>query len=116
MQSLLYLPTLVVAQATPDSPAGVFGNILPFILMFAVLYFLLIRPSNKERQAEQQMLSTLKKDDEIVTKGGLYGRIVTLDETVVTLEIADRVKVKMMRKSIAGPWQAQAVNANSRNS
>lgn len=116
MQFLLYLPTLVVAQANPESPLGVLGNLPPFILMFGVLYFVLIRPNNKERQAEQQMLGGLKKDDEIVTKGGLYGRIVSLDEQVVTLEIADRVKVRMLRKSIAGLWQAQTTPADARKS
>lgn len=114
MQSLLYLPTLVVAQANPESPLGVLGNIPPFLLIFVVLYIVLIRPNNKERQAEQQVLNSLKKDDEIVTKSGMYGRIVSLDDQVVTLEIADRVKVKMLRNSVAGLCQTPAATANAR--
>lgn len=114
MQFLIHLPTLVVAQANAEGALGVLGNLPPFILMFGVLYFVLIRPNNKERQVEQQMLSALKKDDEIVTKSGLYGRIVALDEQVVTLEVADRVKVKMLRKSVAGLWRPEAAATGAR--
>lgn len=87
--------------------SGIMG-LMPIILMFVVIYFLLIRPANKQRREHQGLLNALKKDDEIVTSGGLYGKIVAIDDRVVTLEIADKVKVKILRDRIAGRWPGSA--------
>ncbi len=73
-------------------------------LMFAVVYFLLIRPANKQRREHAELLTALKKDDEIVTSGGMWGKIIALDDKVATIEIADKVKVKMLRDRISGRW------------
>ena len=73
-------------------------------LMFAVVYFLLIRPANKQRREHAQLLSALKKDDEIVTAAGMWGKIVSLDDKFATVEIADKVKIKMLRDRIQGRW------------
>ncbi|MBI5510027.1 MAG: preprotein translocase subunit YajC [Deltaproteobacteria bacterium] len=77
-------------------------GMLPLLLMFVVIYFLLIRPAGKQRKQQQELLASLKKDDEVVTSAGIFGKIVSLDEKVVVLEIADRVKVKMLRDRIGG--------------
>lgn len=78
--------------------------LLPMLLMFGVIYFLLIRPANKQRRQHQEMLNALKKDDEVTAAGGIYGRIVSIEDRVVTLEIADKVKIKVLRDRITGPW------------
>lgn len=101
---------LLLAQAgnggAPDGgPMGGLVGMAPLILMFAVIYFLMIRPANKQRREHAALLSALKKDDEVVTSGGVYGRIVSLDDRVVTLEIADKVKIRILRDRIAGRWQ-----------
>lgn len=83
----------------------------PFILMFGVIYLLLIRPANKQRREHAEMLNQLKKDDEVVTNGGIYGKIVALDDKVATLEIADKVKIRIMRDRIAGRWNPQEAAA-----
>ena len=83
--------------------AGLLGN--PMILMVAMLaifYFLLIRPQQKRQKEHKQMLSNLQKGDTIFTSGGLRGKITGLDENVVTLEIADKVRVKLNRSAVGG--------------
>jgi preprotein translocase subunit YajC len=82
--------------------AGGMGSFLPLILMFVVFYFLLIWPQQKKAKTHRQVLSNLRKGDEVVTSGGLYGTITGLTDTVVTLEIAEKVRIKVARNSIAG--------------
>jgi preprotein translocase subunit YajC len=82
--------------------AGGLGSFLPLILMFVVFYFLLIWPQQKKAKAHRAVLANLKKGDEVVTSGGLYGTITGITDTVVTLEIAEKVRIKVSRSSIAG--------------
>jgi preprotein translocase subunit YajC len=115
MPYLTVLPALLVGQAADaGGPLAAVTGILPFVLMFGVVYFLVLRPASKQRLEHQQLLSNLKKDDEIVTQSGIYGRIVVLEERVVTLEVADRVKIKVLRNQIAGPWKAALIGAEPR--
>lgn len=81
---------------------GSFGAFVPLILMFAIFYFLLIRPQQKKAKQHRAMLSSLKKGDRVVSSGGLHGQITGLTEDVVTMEIAPKVRVKVSRNSIAG--------------
>jgi len=81
---------------------GGFGALVPLILMFAIFYFLLIRPQQKKQKQHRQMLGDLKKGDRVITSGGLYGRVTGITETVVTLEISEKVRVKVGRGNIAG--------------
>jgi preprotein translocase subunit YajC len=71
-------------------------------VIFAIFYFLLIRPQQKRQKEHRQLLDNLKKGDRVVTTGGLQGTIAGLSDTVITLEIADKVKVKVGRGYIAG--------------
>ncbi|MDQ7031517.1 MAG: preprotein translocase subunit YajC [Desulfonauticus sp.] len=77
------------------------GAFLPLILMFAIFYFLLIRPQQKKAKQHREMLAALKRGDRVMTGGGLYGRIIDIDEDVLTLEVADKVQVKVNRSYIA---------------
>jgi len=81
---------------------GGLGSFLPLILMFVVFYFLLIWPQQKKAKAHRAVLANLKKGDEVVTSGGFYGTITGITDTVVTLEIAEKVRIKVSRSSIAG--------------
>ena len=69
--------------------------------MFVVFYFLLIRPQQQKAKEHKLMLANLKKNDQIITSGGLYGRVLTLADDVVTVEIAPNVKVRVSRPQIA---------------
>ena len=73
----------------------------PLILMVVIFYFLLIRPQQKKQKDHRTMLSGLQKGDVVLTQGGLHGRVTGLMDTVVTLEIADKVRVKVQRGYIA---------------
>jgi len=81
---------------------GGFGAFVPLILMFAIFYFLLIRPQQKKAKAHKQLLTTLKKGDRVVSSGGLHGVVTGLSDDVVTMEIAPKVRVKVSRASISG--------------
>jgi preprotein translocase subunit YajC len=81
---------------------GAFGAFVPLILMFAIFYFLLIRPQQKKAKEHRSMVSSLKKGDRVVSSGGLHGVVTGLTDDVVTVEIAPKVRVKVSRGSIAG--------------
>jgi preprotein translocase subunit YajC len=83
------------------------GAFLPLILMFVVFYFLLIWPQQKKAKAHKQVLSNLQKGDNVVTASGIYGAITGITDTVVTLEIAEKVRIKVTRSSIAGVLKGQ---------
>ncbi len=74
---------------------------IPFILMFAVLYFLILRPQQKKLKEQQAMLTALKHGDEIVTASGLLGKVTGITDKVVTVEVADDVRVKMLKSQVA---------------
>jgi preprotein translocase subunit YajC len=77
-------------------------TVVPLALLFAVFYFLIIRPQTKKAAEHTKMLGALKRNDEVVTSGGLVGRITDLGDKVVTLEIAPNVRVRVERPQIAG--------------
>ena len=81
---------------------GGFGAFVPLILMFAIFYFLLIRPQQKKAKQHRAMLSAIKKGDRVVSSGGLHGVVTGLTDDVVTMEIAPKVRVKVSRSSVAG--------------
>jgi len=76
-------------------------SFLPLALVFVVFYFLLIRPQQQKAKEHKLMLANLKKNDQIITSGGLYGRVLTLADDVVTVEIAPNVKVLISRPQIS---------------
>jgi len=87
---------------TGTGGGGSFGAFVPLILMFAIFYFLLIRPQQKKAKMHKQMLSSVKKGDKVVSSGGLHGVITGIADDVVTMEIAPKIRVKVSRGSIAG--------------
>jgi preprotein translocase subunit YajC len=78
-----------------------FAAFMPLILMVGIFYFLLIRPQQKKQKDHRQMLSNLQKGDVVITQGGLQGKITGITDTVATLEIAEKVRVKIQRGYIA---------------
>jgi preprotein translocase subunit YajC len=97
---------LVYAMGTGGTGGGTggggLGAFLPLIIIFAIFYFLLIRPQQKKSKQHKQLLADLKKGDKIVSSGGLHGIITGLADDVVTVEISPKVRVKITRGSIAG--------------
>ncbi|MBW1852871.1 MAG: preprotein translocase subunit YajC [Deltaproteobacteria bacterium] len=78
-----------------------FGAFVPLLLMFAIFYFLLIRPQQKKSKQHREMLGALKKGDRVVSSGGLHGLVTGMTDDVVTMEIAPKVRVKVSRGSIS---------------
>ncbi|MGH8011171.1 MAG: preprotein translocase subunit YajC [Candidatus Binataceae bacterium] len=87
------------AQNTFDQV--IYGPILPLVIIVAVIYFLMIRPQSKRASDHQKMVNALKRNDEVVTAGGLVGRIVDLGDKLVTVEIAQSVRVRVERGQIS---------------
>jgi len=81
---------------------GGFGAFVPLILMFAIFYFLLIRPQQKKAKQHRELLGALKKGDRVVSSGGLHGVITGLSDDIITMEIAPKVRVKVSRSAISG--------------
>ena len=91
------------AGAGAGAPGGgMMGALLPLVLMFLVFYLLLIRPQQKRTKQHKDFLNSLKKGDEVVTSGGIHGRVTGITENVVTLEVADKVRIKVQRGNISG--------------
>jgi len=77
-------------------------SFLPIIFIFVIFYFLLIRPQQKRSKEHRNLLSNLKEGDNVLTSGGIYGRITGIKDDKITLEISDKVRVKVSRGHIAG--------------
>lgn len=89
-------------QSTPGQPApSPLAGLLPIFLIFAIFYFLLIRPQQKQQQKHQKMVSRLSKNDEVVTNGGIHGTIVNTDEDTVTLRVDDNTRIKFQKNAIS---------------
>ena len=89
------------AYAQDAAPAGGLMSFLPLIVIFIIFYFLLIRPQMKRAKEHKQLVSQLGKGDEVVTNGGLLGRITDVGESFVTVELADNVQIKVQKHAIA---------------
>lgn len=95
------------AMGTPPGGAGsaggmaAFQQVIPLVFMFAIFYFLLIRPQQKKAKEHRALLDSLKKGDSVITAGGVHGKIASVDDTLVNLEIANGVVIKISKSYIA---------------
>lgn len=88
-------------------PTSFIGPLVPFLMLFALFYFLFLRPQQKEQQRREEMLKALKKNDRVITAGGLIGTIsqITPESKEVTLRLNDNAHVKVARWAIQGLWE-----------
>ncbi|MEM9250347.1 MAG: preprotein translocase subunit YajC [Pseudomonadota bacterium] len=95
--------TPAYAQAAGAGGAGgAFLQFLPLILIFAIMYFLLIRPQQKKMKEHQAMVSALRRGDQVITQGGLIAKVTKVkDDSEIEVELADGVKVRVVRNTIA---------------
>jgi preprotein translocase subunit YajC len=104
------LAGFVPLQAAAE-PASPFGMLVPMGLIFLIFYFLMIRPQQKRQRDQQKLLESIEKGDDVVTAGGLHGKVVGTTEDVLTLEIAalkgERVRVKVSRSKIDSVQKAK---------
>jgi preprotein translocase subunit YajC len=92
---------IALLQSTGGGAAAC-AQFLPIVAIGLVFYFLVIGPANKQRKKQAEMLSALKKGDQVITTGGIYGTVQGVEPEAVYLKIADNVKVKVMRSAISG--------------
>jgi len=85
------------AQAAPGAGPGGFAPILMMVVFVAIFYFLLIRPQQKKAKEHQALVSKLSTGDEVVTTGGILGKVTEVGESFVTMEIADGVRIKVQK-------------------
>ncbi len=76
-------------------------SLMPVILIFVVFYFLLIRPQKKTQDEHKKMIAALKKNDEVITSGGIHGTITNVKDTTVTLKVDDNVKIEVQKNNIS---------------
>jgi preprotein translocase subunit YajC len=101
-ETSVVLITSAYAQATSAVPqADTLLTFLPMVAIFVVFYFLLIRPQQKKQKEARAMLDALEKGNEVVTAGGVLGRIVKIDEQYVTVEIAANTQIIVQRAAIS---------------
>jgi preprotein translocase subunit YajC len=89
------------ALAAAPTESGPLMSFLPLVLIFVVFYFLLIRPQTKRAKEHKKMVAELAKGDEVVTNGGLLGRITGIGENFVQIKVADNVEVKVQKQAVA---------------
>lgn len=87
------------AGAAAD-PTGGLMQMLPIVLMFVVLYFLMVRPQMKRAKEHRAMLDKLSKGDEVITSGGIAGTVTDIGDNFVTLEVADNVRVRVQKAAV----------------
>ncbi|WP_372890431.1 preprotein translocase subunit YajC [Rhodosalinus sp.] len=82
--------------------AGAFAQLLPLILIFAIMYFLLIRPQQKRVKEHQKMVEALRRGDQVVTQGGLIGKVTKVKEdNEIEVEVSDNVRVRVVKNTVA---------------
>jgi preprotein translocase subunit YajC len=104
-----------LAYAMGTQPGGGGGggstlySFLPIILIFVVFYFLLIRPQQKRSKEHRTLLENIKTGEYVLTSGGIYGKITGIKDNIITVEISDKVRVKVNRGNIAGVVKADVM-------
>ena len=100
------------AAAAPDGPAAFFVSMFPLVLIFVIFYFLMIRPQAKRAKEHRAELEAVKKGDDIITGGGVRGRVTKVTDDEAEVEIAQGVKVRVMKSTISTVIQPKTKPAN----
>jgi preprotein translocase subunit YajC len=97
------LVTPAYAQASPFGGDNMIVQLLPFILIFVIMYFLILRPQQKKAKDHQQLVKNLRRGDTVITSGGLVGKVTkVVDDDQIEVEVADGVRVRQVRSMISG--------------
>ena len=102
----------VHAMASPpkdggQSAPGLGQMLFPMVIVFAIFYFLILRPQKKKESTHKKFLDEIKRGDEVITNSGIHGRVSNIADAIITLEVADKVKIRISKNAIAG-YQAPA--------
>jgi preprotein translocase subunit YajC len=101
-----FADTHLIAMAAPAGGPSPLWQFLPFALILAIFYFLILQPMKRRQRKIQDFQSSLKVGDQVVTTGGIYGQVAKIDERTVQLQVADKVRIQIARAAIGG-YQGQ---------
>lgn len=93
--------TPAFAQGGPAGGGNFLLQLLPFLMIFAIIYFLIIRPQQRRIKDHRDMVSAIRRGDTVVTSGGLIGKVTKVDETELTIDIAENTRVRVVRSTVA---------------
>jgi preprotein translocase subunit YajC len=112
MDSLIFLAATSAAPASGNMEAFIANNVVPLLLIFVVFYMFLIRPQQKRAKEHEAKINAVQKNDDVVTAGGLMGKVTKVADDYVEVEIAPNVRVKAVKSTIANvqPRGAKAAN------
>ncbi|HBU68824.1 MAG TPA: preprotein translocase subunit YajC [Elusimicrobia bacterium] len=97
----LLIPAGLFAEGSPAGGAGgMFGGFFPLIVIFFIFYFMLIRPQQKKAKEHQNILNALKKDDKVITSAGIYATVVSVNNNIVEVKIAEGVKIQIEKSAV----------------
>lgn len=96
----MLISTAHAQTATAGDPTGGFMQLLPIVLMFVVLYFLMIRPQMKRAKEHKALIEALAKGDEVVTGGGIAGRITKVSDNYIGLEVAEAIEIQVQKQAV----------------
>lgn len=97
----MFISNAYAQSAAAADPLAGFAGMLPLVLMFGVLYFLMIRPQIKRAKEQKAMIDALQKGDEVVTQGGVVGRVTKVADAYVTVEVADNFALVVQKQAVA---------------
>jgi preprotein translocase subunit YajC len=96
--------THAVSQTAPGA-GGIFSMLIMFVPMIIIMYFLMIRPESQKRKKLEGYVASLKRGDEVVLTSGIFGKILAIEERFIQLEIADKVRIRVLKQSVTGAAQ-----------
>jgi preprotein translocase subunit YajC len=103
---------MAFAQETAQKNPSIVEQLFPFVAIFAIFYFFIIRPQTKRHKDHQGFVNQLKRGDNVVTSGGIFGTVEGLTDKFVTLEVADGVRMRVLRTHVAGSADDNLKTAN----
>jgi preprotein translocase subunit YajC len=95
-----------MAQAAPGGAGGALSGMLPIVAIFAIMYFLVLRPQSKKAKDHQKMLTELKKGEEVVTQGGIIGKITGITDGELVLQVQEGVRLRVLRSAVQSRYTA----------
>ncbi len=96
------METMTFAQTAAPAGGGIMSTVLMFGAMFVVLYFILIRPQQKQQKKHQALLAGLKRGDEVILSSGIMGKVFAVEDRIVVIEINDKTRLKVLKQAVQG--------------
>jgi preprotein translocase subunit YajC len=110
--SIILLNTVAAAAANPNSASAILIGLAPWLLIFVIFYVLLIRPQQKRAREHQQAIASIKKGDEVITGGGIRGKVTRVTDDEAEIEIAQGVRVRVVKGTLSQVLTKSAKPAN----